>query len=410
MTRGPSLQALLLPMVLIKREKGAVTLTASYRLVLVLVTLAMLTAHWPYSITNGSLSNPETESYVHESAVSEFQSRRFAVRHDGREVALSLDGDIWLLNPDLSETSWTGRLPLGTELARATWGGQTASDYPLSRWVHRLPTWLPDNRLLYLRSALPQNPNGEGPMDRELWVTGSGAPRRLTDLPHSISLLLPDPKGERLLCLGGSDSNSPNGYLSMIDLRTGALLSLKLNELPAAPVEAVWSPDGKILAIAVPKENWLELFSLEVATGSIRRLTGFSTATGPLTPPAMTWPPGADSLYLHAWEPEVRPGTTPSHGGVWLVPVGGGDPIQVAEPHPGLSSPQWSPDGIWIAYHNSTDGYRYALHVSSGRSTRLGGWSRQEPNGIPFQWEQSSRRVWYPCPTGLCRITLPTAL
>ncbi len=351
----------------------------------------------------GLAKDPWPELYLPEHVASEFSSRLFAVRPDGQAVALSLDGDIWLLKPDLSDVTWAGRHPLGTDLTRVTRGGETATELPFSQWVHRLPTWLPDNRLVYLRSTLLQDPDSEGPVDKELWMAEGATARKVTDLPPSTSVqtMQPDPAGSRLLLLGS------RGALSVLDLHTGAVRNMASGGLPAAPGEAVWSPDGAAIALAVPKDRWLYLFRLDVESGSLRRLTGFNTATQPDAPPGLAWPPGSTSLFVHGWEPGGAPGAFPDHGGIWRVPAVGGDPVRVAPERPGLSSPQWSPDGRWVAYFSRTDGYRYALHVKSGRFLRLGGWSRQEPAGVPFQWERDSRKLWYPCPRGLCRATLP---
>lgn len=370
--------------------------------------LVLATATWICNAGQAhATDDPWPEQHPVEQTASQFSSRTFSLRPDGKAVALSLDGDIWLLKPDVEALGWYGRLPLGTEITRVTRGGQIVAAQPRSRWIHRLPTWLPDERFVYLRSTLYQDPDHEGPDDRELWIAERSGTRKLADLTHSLQTMAPDPSGSRLLCLIGRSSNPPKGALSIVDLKTGVAKIFETQELPAAPAEAVWSPDGRAIALAVPKGNSLELYRLDVEPGTLGRLTGFNTTTQPITPPALAWPPDGDSLLVHAWDPGAAPGTIPAHGGIWRVPIEGGDPKQLVKPQPGLSWPRWSPDGRWLAYLNQSDGYRYALHLASGRSLRLGGWSRQEPEGIIFQWENDSRHVWYPCPSGTCRTTLP---
>lgn len=309
---------------------------------------------------------PEPQHYGAEHLASQFGSREFAVRPDGQAVLLTVDGDIWLLKPDLSPVSWVSRRPFGTDLIRVTRGGQRASDLPWTVWIHRLPTWVSGSRFVYLRSTLLQDPDAEGPVDRELWMGGEGAPRKVAslNLKGPVHAMVPDPSGRRLMLLVSTPQNYPGGSVQVVDLPTGAIRALPTAKLAATPAEGAWSPDGRAIALAATREE------------------------------------------QHGWE-RVPPGALPEHAGIWRVPAEGGYPRRVRPPVEGLLWPAWSPDGRWVAYLNSKDSMRYALHVASGQVARLGGWESRPAEDPHFHWEKESREVWYVCPPGLCRANVP---
>lgn len=352
-------------------------------------------------------SVPEPEHYAAEHLASQFSSREFAVRPDGQAVLLTADGDIWLLKPDLSPVGWVSRRPFGTDLTRVTRGGQKASELPWTVWLHRLPTWVSGSQFVYLRSTLLQDPDAEGPVDRELWMGGEGAPRKVAslNLKGPVHAMVPDPSGRRLMLLVSTPQSNPGGSVQVVDLPTGAIRALPTANLAATPAEGAWSPDGRAIALATTREEWTTLYTIPSDGGAPRKLTGFSNAVGPLAPLAMVWAPDGRSLVQHGWE-RVPPGALPEHAGIWRVPAEGGYPRRVRPPVEGLLWPAWSPDGRWVAYLNSKDSMRYALHVASGQVARLGGWESRPAEDPRFQWEKESQAVWYVCPPGLCRASI----
>ena len=97
------------------------------------------------------------------------------------------------------------------------------------------------------------------------------------------------------------------------------------------------SPDGRTLAYSSIDDNEMHIYSISVEGGVPKKLVD-AQAREPVFSPD-----GKTVAYVEDKEAGIR------GGGLWTVPVSGGDPILVAEAK-NASSPVWSPDGSKIAF------------------------------------------------------------
>lgn len=123
-----------------------------------------------------------------------------------------------------------------------------------------------------------------------------------------------------------------------------------------------WSPDQKSIVCATeridipttrlaPSPVWI----LDVASGAKRQLT----TTDGVQP---TWSPHGDRIAYWAYIPQ---------NGLWTIPAGGGQPVQVLQEPVVTWNPVWSPDGRYLFFSSSRGGsnnlWRIPIDEKSGR-------------------------------------------
>ncbi len=144
---------------------------------------------------------------------------------------------------------------------------------------------------------------------------------------------------------------------------------------PAVEDGAAMSPDGRTLAFVSTRETYrANIWTMDIATGRLRNLTGAKHVQGDQTKP--------DGFFKPAWSPDGKwiafssdrntawRGHDDGKGwentqelSVYVIQPDGSGFRQVAtKPGFGLGSPAWSPDGTRIAYYEITTEGTWGAH------------------------------------------------
>ncbi len=179
----------------------------------------------------------------------------------------------------------------------------------------------------------------------------------------------------------------------------GADDATRLTDYPGSDRDFVWSPDGKTLYFVSDRENNDRVYSLEVATKTVKPIwSGNQDASSPRLSPDNKWlgfwvsgPVGADSpggFYVKptapdqanvapkrilalptaaqgdlAWSPDMkwiaytRPGIESSGRNLWIMRADGtGSPVNVTRLNSFHGQPFWSPDGKYLFFASDRQG------------------------------------------------------
>jgi Tol biopolymer transport system component len=263
-------------------------------------------------------------------------------------------------SPDGSKLgAWVNRL--GTQETAEFWvlPVGTATPYlaplPVADLVGFTPrfTWLPDSRRVV--SALPSPRPG---MHMWLMDTERAAPQLLTTTGGLENDPAVSPDGKRLaLTLQQSDYDLYQ--LSLEHVSPSVVLATSRNEMDPA-----WSESSASMAFTTDRTGRDEIW-LRSQKGDWER---------PLVTPSDF---GASQTYLlsaPAFSPDGQRiaynRTGPEGARIWITPVAGGPPIQLA---PGeifhQDWPSWSADGAWVAYVQSLRGNWSLMKMRVGART-----------------------------------------
>src|SRR5438874_6411688 len=222
-----------------------------------------------------------------------------------------------------------------------------------------------------------------------------GEVRQLTNDEHSSASPRWSPDGEKLAFISARDSED---QIWTIDVSSGALK--KITSISTGAGDPVWSPDGNWLAFAsdvYPEclsdacnqkraeekaqskvkvhvatrllyrhwKSWKDgtrshIFVVSVNGGEARDLTPGDYDAPPFSlggPTDYAFSPDSKELAFVSNHDKVE--ATSTNADVWLVPVKGGTPRNITAANHGYDgSPQFSPDGKFIAYRSqATPGY-----------------------------------------------------
>jgi Tol biopolymer transport system component len=248
---------------------------------------------------------------------------RPVISPDGRQVAFSALGDIYLM-------------PVGGEPENLT----------NSRFLDTEPAWSPDGTELAYASD-----KGGGLLD--IWVRDlkTGRERRLTKLQTSATGPAWSPDGKRIAFLD-NDGIWRRANVSVVDVATGQVT--RIHEPLFGPGMPTWSPDGKRVAVAAVKA-----YSARFREGTNQILTMSSVADGG---GAESWFAPVAHLSIDsrvgagpAWSPDGTKMAVIYEGMLAIVPVtAAGEPIG---PPRRITSemahaPSWTGDSKHILYQS----------------------------------------------------------
>jgi Tol biopolymer transport system component len=249
------------------------------------------------------------------------------------------------------------------------------------------PVWAPDGAHVYFSSyrsggmnvwRIPVNPQGRPTGPPEQVTSGAGQDVELAFSPDgrlAFSILQLNADIWRIPV--DPSSGEPRG-------EPEALVATTREDSRGA-----WSPDGSRIAFNSDREGHMNLWLLDLASGTSRQVTSG---------------PGGD--FQAHWSPEgTRLAFFSSRAGnadVWTVDLETGELTQLTT-HPAVDiNPFYSPDGAWIAFQADRDG---RLEVWAMRAD--GSAQRQLSRGFTgthyFLWTEDSRHVVYRSPEGLWR-------
>jgi Tol biopolymer transport system component len=219
------------------------------------------------------------------------------------------------------------------------------------------------------------------------WLDRKGGGLGSVSAPDRYGQIALSPDG-RNVAVEISDVDNRQADLWVIELARGVM-----NRVTATPdIEAnpVWAPDGRSLAFSV----WGHGKLAEVRRKGLRVSDPETVLVDtPEEDHAESW--SADGKTLFFLRRTTSGGSTLT---AWALPLGGGDPVQVARAAGAKADePQLSPDGRWLAYMSDESG-RYEVYVEPFR--REGDRVRVsvDGGGQP-KWRGDGRELFYVTPS-----------
>ncbi len=186
------------------------------------------------------------------------------------------------------------------------------------------------------------------------------------------------PDGQRFVVSGRTPGSAD---LWILDPRTTQAERLTFgteeDELP------VWSPDGKTIAYTSAQPGTSRRILLQTLGSAVEvRVIG-------------TWPRHA---HVTSWSPDGRRLTleesSPTAGwDLWVIQVGGGEPLPIANRPGEQRSARFSPDGRWIAYQSDESGRAEVYVVAADGRGSLRQVSAD--GGMQPAWDSSGRILYY---------------
>lgn len=191
------------------------------------------------------------------------------------------------------------------------------------------PTWSPDGRTIAFSMV------GNGLSDVWIVPVDSGPARAATKAPGIEVAWVWDPAGGRL----AYQATTQGGGVTSRVLNTTTLASTPMFS-ETRPAYGFWSPDGSMIVYNMAEgDGVFTLWLADGTGGNARKLTteGFEDL-----PDVLPWSPdGTRFLYTSR-----RTGTRD----IWVMPVAGGEPLQLTHDVRDDYAPAWSPDGSWVAF------------------------------------------------------------
>lgn len=217
----------------------------------------------------------------------------------------------------------------------------------------------------------------EAPLRRD------GKPRQVTDGPGGKSAPRYAPDGARLvyaLDLDGSESYDA----CVLNRGTRRVVNVTQELECALQPNVSWSPDGEQLAVISQQSGGFNTYVIP-SEGGLERLV--------LDLPHPDWDV--------RWSPDDRhlavcTETTAQDYGIFVVPVAGGDPVQVATAEGPLNAqgPAWAPDGSRLAFASDVHG-TYDIGIYDLGRQQVSWRTRGEGDDLSPQWDPRGDRLTF---------------
>ncbi|MCK6458669.1 MAG: S41 family peptidase [Planctomycetes bacterium] len=228
------------------------------------------------------------------------------VSADGRQIAFSLRGDVWVMPANGGE------------------GRQVTSGPGNDQW----PRWSPDGqRIAYFSDKAGKNGN-----DIYVVELRTGATAQVTNAPRDDFFQNWSPDGKRLVFCSDRTGNKE---IWVVDLESQQQTQLTNDE--AADDDPSFSPDGKLVAFDSGRGGSQAIYVMNADGSGVRRVSG---GGGFFQVPSFS--PDGRMLVFES----MNPGTGTS-GGLYVVSVSGGQAMQISEDGSGAC---WSPVGDYIYF------------------------------------------------------------
>ncbi len=207
-----------------------------------------------------------------------------------------------------------------------------------------------------------------------VWMSRNGQEQPLAAPPHNYTIPRISPDGKRV---AAGIEEGGGGQIWVYDISRDALTRLTFAD--SLNVDPVWTRDGKRI-IFKGKAN--RLFWLPAdGGGAAEDLTTTELSRNNI--PGSMSPDGQD-LAL------TQEGATRS---VWILPLKGPKPHRFDDSTTYETSPQFSPDGRWLAYSSNESG-RFEIYVRPNPGPG-GKWQVSTDGGTEAMWNPKGRELFY---------------
>ncbi|HEX5138449.1 MAG TPA: S41 family peptidase [Planctomycetota bacterium] len=250
------------------------------------------------------------------------------VSPDGRQLAFSLHGDIWIMPANGGE------------------GRQVTSGPGNDQW----PRFSPDGgRIAYFSDKAGRNGNDIYVVDLR-----TGATAQATNSPNDDFFQNWSPDGKRLVF---TSDRTNNKEIWVVDIESGQQTQLTRDE--AADDDPSFSPDGKLIAFDSGRGGSQAIYVMNADGSDVRRVSG---GGGFFQVPSFS-PDGRMIVFE-----SMNPGTGTS-GGLYVAGVTGGQTMQISEDGSGAS---WGPLGDYIYFAAERGGEAGAYRVAAPKGVFAG--------------------------------------
>lgn len=236
-----------------------------------------------------------------------------------------------------------------------------------------LPAWSPDGKLIAFASTRDGN--------SEIYVMeadGSGQ-RRLTkdSAPDAYPSWSPD--GTRIMFTRGRQGDAESTDLYEMNADGTGVRQLTRD---GASSDGSWSPDGKLIVFWSDRDLASGIFVMNADGSTARHLTtDFDAAWHP------DWSPDGEAILFVGSRDD--PTTGDEDTSIYRMTAEGGDPTKIAAPTGyWIDEPEWSPDGVSIAFFSDGQGPG-AIWVMSADGTQQRPVTRVGDSHSP-SWQPSS--------------------
>jgi eukaryotic-like serine/threonine-protein kinase len=228
------------------------------------------------------------------------------------------------------------------------------------------------------------------------WYNRQGKVLGTAGAPSSNDSLNLSPDGKRAFVFSATTSSR----LWLVDFATNATTPFTFPSSPAGEYDgdAVWSPDGsRVIFGADEGGSFTSVYEKPVSGATDERLI----LKSPGVKHPRRWSPDGRFLLYEAYDLKT------GRAEIWALPLGGDKkPVPVLQAGFDVGSPQFSPDGHWMAYASDESGrpeifVRAFSSNSDGNSFTLGGeWQISAGGGVDPRWGSDGKELYYRGPDG----------